>query len=124
MTEGNGAANGATHKMEFGSKTFTPKGWPAEVRVCELTAGDLLDFYETPAGTDAGNKDVQFKILVRATVDPETGKPMFSSVEEVRGLPARLVPGLLEVMQACTALNVPTFPTNTGDERPTLPPAG
>src|SRR5262245_52539555 len=115
--------NGVEHKPELLSKVLTPKGWPFEVRVRELTAGDIIDLYETPDGQARKGTEVQFEILLRAVVHPETGEQLFKTVPEVRGLPARMVPGLLELLSISSNYNLATFADNTG-ERPTLPPAG
>jgi len=115
--------NGAAYKVELLSRTFTPKGWPHAVCIRELTAGDMLDLYEKQQAGGSDGKQVQFQVLICAAVAAETGHPLFTSYEEIRALPARMVGGLMEMLTASSELNVAQLADNT-EERPTSPPAG
>lgn len=92
--------NGST--PELYKKMVHPRGWPHPVEVRELTAGDMLDMYDKGK---TESDQVQYEILIASTFNPETGRAMFTSLGDIRALPARMLPGLLELLKMSTELN-------------------
>lgn len=97
---------------------FVPRGWPSKVRICEMTAGQVLDLYSAFSEEQRSGNALQMEMLLRCAVDAASGQPLFASVEQIRALPARFVPGLMEMVQATARLNTPPTIADEGG-RPT-----
>lgn len=97
---------------------FVPRGWPSKVRITELTAGQVLDMYGAFNDEQRSGNALQMEMLLKCALDAESGQPLFASTEQIRALPARFVPGLMEMVQASARLNTPPTMADDGG-RPT-----
>ena len=84
-------------------KSIQPQGWPEPVWIHELKARDVLNMFEGGTVDRAKMRDT----LCHLSAHTATGEKVFATIEAVGDVPARYMPGLMQIITEVMTLNMP-----------------